>query len=267
MRQASKTPGNLGHSNFDPKRGVSVSTLAREYSRRSQVSKHAHGSDQLIYASRGIMEVLSGQSWWMIPPHFGLWIPARTPHQIRMPESVSMRTLYLRAGLADLPRACTVLHVRPLLRELIFEIVRVGELRTHSRIECAYLALLVAELEKASPVPTNMTLPRDPRAIPVARIIIEDPGTQTSLESICASTGVGVRTLQRIFRRDVGIDFESWRRQVRLMKAVELLVSGSTVKEVAFAVGYQQPNAFVALFKSTFATTPKAWTSALKRLY
>jgi AraC-like DNA-binding protein len=50
------------------------------------------------------------------------------------------------------------------------------------------------------------------------------------------------------------------------MKAVELLVSGDRVKEVAFSVGYQHPSAFVALFRATFGTTPKAWISALERL-
>jgi AraC-like DNA-binding protein len=50
------------------------------------------------------------------------------------------------------------------------------------------------------------------------------------------------------------------------MKAVELLIAGSSVKEAAYAVGYHQPTAFVALFKRTFGTTPKAWVSGLERL-
>jgi len=53
---------------------------------------------------------------------------------------------------------------------------------------------------------------------------------------------------------------------VRLMKAVELLVGGRSVKEVAFSIGYQTPNAFVNLFRATFGTTPKAWVSGLERL-
>ena len=47
--------------------------------------------------------------------------------------------------------------------------------------------------------------------------------------------------MERIFQREVGMSFETWRRQARLMKAVELLVSGCAVKEVAFEVGYKQP--------------------------
>jgi AraC-like DNA-binding protein len=100
----------------------------------------------------------------------------------------------------------------------------------------------------------------------IAQTVMENPALRSSLASMCASAGVSVRTLQRAFRRCVGIDFESWRRQVRLMKAVELLVSGHSVKEVAFLVGYQEPTAFVALFRATFGTTPKAWISTLDSL-
>ena len=50
------------------------------------------------------------------------------------------------------------------------------------------------------------------------------------------------------------------------MKAIEMLVAGCRVKEVAFAVGYQHSGAFVALFRQTFGITPKAWMSALERL-
>jgi AraC-like DNA-binding protein len=251
----------------DPTPGVSVATHSREYPRGSQIPGHAHGSHQLVYASRGVMEVSSGQSLWKIPPHFGLWIPARTPHQIRMSEAVSMRTLYLRpTRTRRLPLLCTVLHIGSFFRELIVEIVRIGRLRMHNRIECALDDLLIAELERASPVPTGINFPADSRAYRVAQIVMADPGCPISVKSMCVSAGVSVRTLERTFRREVGIDFECWRRQVRLMKAIEMLVAGCRVKEVASAVGYQHPGAFVALFRQTFGTTPKAWMSALERL-
>ena len=250
----------------DPTPGVSVATHSREYSRGSRIPVHAHGSHQLVYASRGVMEVSSGHSSWKIPPHFGLWIPARTPHQIRMPEAVSMRTLYLRPAGTRISLACTVLHIGAFFRELIVEIVRVGRLRMRNRIECALRDLLIAELERASPVPTGINFPADSRAYRVAQIVMADLGCPVSLKSMCVSAGVSVRTLERTFRREVGTDFECWRRQARLMKAIEMLVAGYSVKEVAFAVGYRHPGAFVALFRETFGTTPKAWMSALERL-
>ena len=57
---------------YDPKRGVSIASLAYGYPARFQVTEHAHRSDQLIYAISGLMEVSSDQSMWLIPPHFAL---------------------------------------------------------------------------------------------------------------------------------------------------------------------------------------------------
>lgn len=250
----------------DPQPGISIATHSRDYEGGSRVPLHAHGSDQLVYAGRGVMKVSSGQNLWMIPPHFGLWIPACTEHEIYMPERVSMRTLYLRPALSRVSASCAVLHVGSFLRELILEIVRVGQLRQRNRVECALRVILVSELQRATPVPSLVRLPRDPRAGAVAQAMLENPAIRTPLKAICATAGVSVRTLQRIFLKEVGTDFEYWRRQVRLMKAIELLAAGRSVKEVAFAVGYQHPSAFVALFRSTFATTPKAWIAALDRV-
>jgi AraC-like DNA-binding protein/mannose-6-phosphate isomerase-like protein (cupin superfamily) len=260
MRQASVL------TEFDPKRGVSVATLAYEYPSCFEVPEHAHGSDQLIYAISGIMEVSSGQSVWLIPPQFALWIPARIQHRIHMPGPVSMRTLYLRKGLSarSEPR-CAVLHVTPLLRELILETVRASQLRARDRYESALRELLIAQIQKATPIPTFVTLPRDERALAVAQAILRNPAESKTMAVLCAKAGVSVRTIERTFRNEVGASFESWRRQVRLMKAVELLVAGSSIKEVAYKVGYCQSNAFVEIFRRTFATTPKAWISSLTR--
>jgi AraC-like DNA-binding protein len=47
---------------------------------------------------------------------------------------------------------------------------------------------------------------------------------------------------------------------------VELLVSGSSVKEVAFTVGYRQSSAFVEAFRRTFGATPKAWAGTFQKI-
>jgi AraC-like DNA-binding protein len=215
---------------YDPGRGVSISTLAYEYPRRYHVREHAHGSDQLIYATRGVMQVSAGSGVWLIPPQFGIWIPARILHSIDMPGAVSMRTLYMRRGLAaGLPPECTVLHITPLLRELIVETVRVKELRMSDRVHCALRDLLVSQLAMASPMPISLTLPQDRRARAIADRVMGNPGERESFTAMCESVSANVRTMQRVFRREVSSDFEFWRRQVRLMKAVELLVAGNSV--------------------------------------
>jgi methylphosphotriester-DNA--protein-cysteine methyltransferase len=97
-------------------------------------------------------------------------------------------------------------------------------------------------------------------------MVVRNPGERQSLATMCGSVSAGVRTIQRIFRREVGADFEFWRRQVRLMKVVELLVSGHSVKEAGYALGYRQSTAFVEMFRGIIGTTPGAWIKALQRL-
>jgi AraC-like DNA-binding protein len=250
---------------YDPPRGASVSALDWEYPTGAQVPAHAHASDQLIYATQGIMEVTSGQSVWVIPPEFALWIPARISHQIRMDGAVRMRTLYFRPGIVTRgPAHGAVIHVTQFMRELVLEAVRLGKLRVQNSYETALRDVLVHHLEQATPAPTFVTMPMDPRARAVAQAVLGAPAESITLAAICEEAGVSIRTVQRIFQREVGIDLDAWRRQARLTKAMQLLIAGASVKEVSFAVGYGQSSAFVQAFRRLFGATPKAWAAKLR---
>jgi AraC-like DNA-binding protein/mannose-6-phosphate isomerase-like protein (cupin superfamily) len=249
---------------YDPKAGVSISTLAWEYAPGFQVDEHGHGADQLIFATHGVMEVASDQSLWLIPPNFAIWIPAGTLHSIRMPGACSMRTLYFRAGLVRrLPKVCSVLHVAPLLRELIVHTVGIGQLSARRPLQRALRDVILSQLEAASPVPVSIRLPLDSRALAVAQALMRGLADRPTLQELARRAAISVRTVERVFRAEVGMDFEAWRRQVRLMRGIELLAAGSSVKEAAFAIGYRQPSAFVTTFRQTMGSTPKAWLSLI----
>lgn len=206
------------------------------------------------------MEVHSGQSVWLIPPGFAIWTPARLLHGIRMPVAVSMRTLYLRSGLVRRPAAtCEVISVSPFLRELIVEAVRIGQLRVKNKEHCAIRDLVALHVARAGSIPVEIRMPKDSRALRVATALLERLADAPALQTICEQVGVSTRTLQRLFKSEVGIDADSWRQQVRLIRAMELLISSYSVKQVAAEVGYGQPSAFVAAFRRTFGVTPKMW--------
>src|SRR5882757_1945801 len=94
--------------------------LTHDYPAKHIVPLHFHYRDQLVYATRGVMTVRTRDGTWIVPTHRAVWIPASVPHTIVMSGTVAMRTLYLQQRLAKtLPRACCVVNVSPLLRELI----------------------------------------------------------------------------------------------------------------------------------------------------
>lgn len=254
---------HMRHS-VEPPPGATVSSLAYDFPPACLVPEHAHASDQVVYATRGVMEVRVGQSSWLIPPQFALWIPASIRHKIRMSGAVRMRTLYLRPGTADqMPNDCTVLHVTPLLRELIVETVRLGHLRSQMSLHIALKKLIVANLHSAMRVPMRLAIPEDRRAAAVAAAAMAEPVNNRSFKALCEDAGASTRTIQRLFLRQVGSNFETWRRQARLMKAIEHLVGGRSVKETSWRVGYQNTGALVTLFRNTLGQTPKAWISSL----
>lgn len=251
---------------LEPGRGDWISSLSYECPPDMKIPEHSHETDQLVYATTGVMEVTVGQSFWLLPPQFALWMPAGTRHKIRMSGAVSMRTLYLQPGTADkMPEDCTVIHVAPLLRELIVEAVRLGRLRCRNGLHAALKTVLVANLHSATSVPTKLCLPEESRAASIARATLADPAAPRTFKALCEEAGASTRTIERIFQRELGMTFETWRRQARLMKAIELLERGFSVKEAAHRVGYRQPGSFVTIFRDTLGRTPKAWVSSLRK--
>ena len=104
--------------------GIALRTLAVDYSSGYRIHRHEHAWGQLIYASDGVMSVETDHGTWVVPPRRAVWVPPAVAHEIEMSGSVAMRTVYLRPDLThDLPEGPCVVHVTPLLRELILHAV------------------------------------------------------------------------------------------------------------------------------------------------
>jgi AraC-like ligand binding domain len=117
---------------FDPVStpGALLTTFRKEYSDRFVYPEHYHDCDQLAFAGQGVMTVETAEGIWILPPSRALWIPSRVRHMVRMSGTVSLRTLYLKPKLArGLPRACTVVDISPLLKELILHICQFRTLK------------------------------------------------------------------------------------------------------------------------------------------
>jgi hypothetical protein len=81
--------------------------------------------------------------------------------------------------------------------------------------------------------------------------------------------GASARTLARLFRRETGMSFQEWRRQLRLTEGLAALSEGETPARVAAAVGYamlEKRSAGVAklLIDATAALGRKRWWSRVE---
>jgi AraC-like DNA-binding protein/quercetin dioxygenase-like cupin family protein len=242
-----------------------VAAKAFEYAPGEHVPPHRHGRHQLLSASRGVMTVHTPRGAWVVPPHRGVWIPARVRHSIDMSGSVSMRTLYLRVDVARRwPDGCRVVNVPPLLRELILDAVERGGLDRAVPAQRHLVDVLLDQLDALPAAPLHLPEPRDARARRVTALLRDHPSDRRSFTALARGSGASRRTLERLFRSEIGMSFGRWRQQLRLSQALRLLAAGQAVTAVALDVGYESPSAFVAAFRRAFGTTPARYFRPLR---
>ncbi|HEV2270895.1 MAG TPA: helix-turn-helix transcriptional regulator [Steroidobacteraceae bacterium] len=242
------------------RRRACITTLTRDYAPGHLIPPHSHRRDQLVYASRGVMTVRTKAGEWVVPTNRAVLIPAGVRHDITMCGAVAMRTLYLVAGLArGLPRTCCVVTVSPLLKELILRACEYRGLSARVRRQRHLIDLILDQMETVRTVPLRLPNPTDPRALRVARALLERPAEVRPLGRICTIAGASKRTIERLFQRDLGMSVGKWRQQLRLLKAMQLLAQGAKVTHAALEAGYSTPSAFISMFRKTLGSTPAAY--------
>jgi AraC-like DNA-binding protein len=224
--------------------------------------RHTHEWDQLTYAASGVIQIDTDEGVWVVPPHRAVWVPAGTEHVERMYAPVSVRMLYFAEGIAAaLPRACRMVNVSNLLRELILHVSRVGALDRRKPAHAHVIGVLLDQLAVLSHVPLQLPMPRDPRAVRLASRLRDRPDDAASLAALAREAGASRRTLERSFLRDTHMTAGEWRRRARLLHAVRRLAEGEAVTNVALEAGYSSVSAFIAVFKKTFGVTPARYVA------
>jgi AraC-like DNA-binding protein len=238
---------------------LTVRSFACDYTTRYTIQPHHHTWHQLLYASAGAMTVHAGRVSWMIPPGKAVFIPAGCSHSIRMWGLVAMRSLAFPATVAppELPlHECRVLAVTPLLRELILRIIGLSALDSRIPAHQHLLKVLLDEMTAAPVEPLVLPLPLDPRALAIARHLLETPANNEPLNLLARRHGAARRTIERFFHKETGMPFGLWRQKVRLLESLRLLSEGKSVTDAALDTGYSSVSAFIAAFKQTFGSTP-----------
>jgi len=225
-----------------------------------QVAQHCHPTAQLIYTVSGVIVVSVPDGQWVLPPTRALWIPAGTRHETRTVGEVHLRTLYIRSDVSPVaPCRCEVIHVSPLLRELIVTAVGLTPSSELTARERRLIDLLLDELVAAPSLPLRLPWPVDPEITQVCRQLADHPDNNATLTTWATQLGVDAKTVQRRFVRETGMTFGRWRQQARLVHALERLASGERVLDVALDLGYNSPSAFSSMFKRQFGATPSAY--------
>ena len=192
-----------------------VVVLARDLPSAHEIDWHSHPRFQLVYAARGMMTVDTRDATWVVPPQRAVWMPPTVEHRLKASGVVELRSLYVRQdAAARMPKACEVLEVTPLLRELIVRATDLPLEYDQRGPAGRVMRLLLDELAGLARLPYHLPVPRVAPLADICRRLLDTPDQAATLPEIASKEGLSSRTLARHFRRHTGMSFEIGRAHV-----------------------------------------------------
>lgn len=266
---AQGAPKNPAHGNLadndDRLRPVLGYAHDWPFGTRFSIPPHSHLRAQLVFATEGVLRVSTANSTWVIPPQQAVWVPPSVEHALTATGAFILRTLYLHPRIkVSLPNDCCVITVTPLLRELILHAVEVSSDYAPDSLDAQVMSLIPALLSTINPEPLQLPLPVDRRLRIVTDALLDDPADKQPLAFWANRVGASERTLLRHFNNETGMSYNEWRKRLRLLHAITQLSKGHSVTSTAYALGYDSPSAFVAMFRRELGCSPRRYLSLRK---
>lgn len=241
-----------------------VTGAVERYPAAHVVPPHSHPRGHLVYASTGVLLVQAATGQWLVPPTTAVWLCPSVQHQLTAVTPVTAHGIFVAESLAmQLPQVDCVLHVSPLMRELITALVEVPQQPPFQGRNVLLGQLLIEELKTVVHLPFHLPWPEDELIGKICESLIRDPAQVTSAEVIAQDHAITSKTLHRRFLKSTGMNFGKWRQKMRLMKSIEMLLQGRPITYVALESGYESHSAYSVAFKKIFGCPPsKFLTSA-----
>lgn len=233
-----------------------IRSLAIDYGAGGREEAHAHHWPQLLYARSGAVRVDIGERIWTLPPRCGLWIPAGTPHALRMSSRLELRTLYLRPRAVDARKSAVIVRASGLLHESILAVCAQGQLDDRVERDRCLATLILTDLDRQDAGPEALMRPREPRCAALAELFLDPACAGIPLVELYARVGLSRRTAERQFLASCGAPPAQWRRLAGLSNALVAIAGGATIDSAAIKAGYQSRGAFSEAFARTFGLPP-----------
>lgn len=99
----------------------------------------------------------------------------------------------------------------------------------------------------------------------VKRFVERNCFKKTGLEEAARAVCLSPKYLSRVFRERTGENFVNYRIRIKIEKAKELLSAGeANVSQIAYRLGYENPESFIRQFKKLTKFTPLKYRKAKK---
>jgi AraC-like DNA-binding protein len=233
--------------------------VGNDYPPSFELAFHTHRRGQFLHATSGVLAVSTPQGAWVSPPQRAVWIPPGTPHAVRMIGHVSTRSAMIDPAVGDFGACCRVVGVSPLLSALLAEAAELPLEYDEAGRDGLVMRLIVAEIARAPLIPLAVPFPQDAALAARCHAFLESPNVKSGVDEWAAALRLNRRSFTRAFRRETGMSFAEWRQQACLAVALQRLVAGVSVTEVAIDLGYDSPASFSTMFRRVLGVPPSRY--------
>ncbi len=227
------------------------------------IPEHQHRKGQLILALHGAITCEVANALWMVPPQFAVWVPGEVPHSNRATPRAELCFLFIEPGAAKMPAHCCTLKISPLVRELILSLAQRDEAARQAPETQRLIQVLFDELPQQPEQQLQLPVSTHPKIRLMVEMMEAEPAQWQTLSQWASRFAMSERNLARLVVKETGLNFRRWRHQLQLILALQMLVRGLNVQQVALSLGYDSTTAFITMFRKGLGQTPGRYLSAL----
>ncbi|TGV06355.1 AraC family transcriptional regulator [Alcaligenaceae bacterium 429] len=246
---------------------LQVTGVHGHYPAQTHVPAHQHDCYHLLYAAEGLMRVEADSGEWLLPPTTAVWLRPQTDHAFFTYSQVRAHGLFIKAEISNhLADQDAVLHVSPLLRELIIALSQdTFTPPTLSRRHQLLSELLLEELQQQQPLPCYLPWPADPAMAQVCDALTANLSHSFTANDWADRLAMSSKSFHRHFERSTGMTFGRWRQQCRLLHSLPMLLDDAPIVSVALTCGYDSHSAYSVAFKKHFGVSPSSFVAATRQ--
>lgn len=222
---------------------------------------HSHKMGQLIFVEKGVQYLYTPTRTYLLPTHHCAWVPSGVIHKTSAPSGpVYLRCIFID----DVPNdpffsELSIFHTPKIVQEMILYSERWSRLEKYDAIELDFIKALIGILPATfkSSIPLILPAPQNPRIVNIINYLTENIGEDIKVVTLANHFGMSSRTMERLFKSDLGMNTSKYIKLFKIIKAVELLsVPGENVKSVAGKVGYNSVSTFSNTFSDVLGVRP-----------
>lgn len=228
------------------------------YQKDDIVSPHSSLWGDFNFSLNGTLEFDIEGKYYLSPPSYGLWLPPRTEHQsLPVEHEIHYICIRLHPRFGDaLGDVCRCFSIQPFFRSLVIQILEQQKQNPAPEYLEHLLQVLFDQLKQAPAYTHYLPQSTHPTLAPILDQLANPELFHMSLQQVLYNFTVSERHVLRLSQQELQLSLSEWRNRAKIIFAINQIRQGTTIKQLAYTLGYHHSSSFIEFFKRYTGQTP-----------